>query len=366
MKLFELTRLLEDSEFMQETRIPVTITKDGSSNGIDCYLVYEKTEGSNVWYKYYAIGENLRVPSGNITHGGGEHHVINDREGYWCIGSGNATERDVIDNSISMPDSANDWSNYSIDFRFGVELDLYSICNVSDTKELPLIVSHPAKGSFFSYFTKHGNELYMTNTDNMKIHNDIEKHIFWTNSKGYHLIYRDTNQDNTPPFYDLINNQEYMFKIVPEELLGSALFSRKVYCSDKLCEVLDSMDINTCNGIINDVYSVQKFNYIDLSDKSNDRVSYLPNSKLKYFKNVNDAYDSSLRKKYQVHIKIGKFLKKLFNDWTEDDVRKAVSDFVAMTNTEFEVVRSSDIRHAYLEDNYVKIIGTLGDSCMRL
>lgn len=112
-------------------------------------------------------------------------------------------------------------------------------------------------------------------------------------------------------------------------------------------------------------------NFISPVEDKNDTLSFLPKSK---FEKVEDHWN-----KGRVNIKVGRFIKKFFNEfsitsWNIDDseIERFVNfykSFFSNDNSKLEVVEGSDISKYYLEDNYFNlngmVAGTLWNSCMR-
>jgi len=111
-------------------------------------------------------------------------------------------------------------------------------------------------------------------------------------------------------------------------------------------------------------------NYI--SNEDNETISYLPKAK---FEKVEDPWNSS-----RVKIKVGRFVKKFFNEFSitnwninDSEIERFVNfykSFFSNEGSKLEVIARSDISKYYLESNYHILdnyfaYGTLWNSCMR-
>jgi hypothetical protein len=125
-----------------------------------------------------------------------------------------------------------------------------------------------------------------------------------------------------------------------------------------------------CNGQL-DNHLKDEGNYISSVPGENDMISFLPKSK---YEKVEDPW-----KEGRVKIKIGRFIKKFFSEfsisnWNINDVEierfvNFYKSFFSNDNSKLEVVTGDDISKYYLEDNYYTLnglcYGTLWNSCMR-
>lgn len=125
-----------------------------------------------------------------------------------------------------------------------------------------------------------------------------------------------------------------------------------------------------CNGQL-DSHLKDEGNYISPVPDENDMISFLPKSK---YEKVENPW-----KEGRVKIKIGRFIKKFFSEfsitnWNINDaeIEKFVNfykSFFSNEKTKLEVVTGEDISKYYLEDSYYTLdgfrYGTLWNSCMR-
>lgn len=124
-----------------------------------------------------------------------------------------------------------------------------------------------------------------------------------------------------------------------------------------------------------------KYTLIDITDK-NDYISYIQVNRLvkdnpeEPYKEVNPPTskfwkDENLRTNH----KIGRWVTHLYKDvyksngytakQIEDFVNEYKSTFDSLGKPKFILLKGDDIKWAYLEDNYAKLTGQLGQSCMR-
>ena len=143
-------------------------------------------------------------------------------------------------------------------------------------------------------------------------------------------------------------------------------------------EMVDFLAFSSRESIISQIllngdntYFIFEGNYIKRAESEIDAVSFLPISKLE---KVEDVWN-----KYRVKIKIGRFIRKFFNEFTisnfsigDKDIEKFVNlykSYFSRDITKLKVVSGSDIQKYYLEENYHSVnghkIGTLWNSCMR-
>lgn len=126
-----------------------------------------------------------------------------------------------------------------------------------------------------------------------------------------------------------------------------------------------TMDSDSASSLI-----VEEGNYIKRVETEIDMVSYLPVSK---YEKVEDVWNKS-----RTPIKIGKFVRKFFNEYAisryeidDSKIEKFVNLFKSyfeMDLSKLKVVEGDDIMKYYLEDNYHingGAYGTLWNSCMR-
>jgi hypothetical protein len=125
-----------------------------------------------------------------------------------------------------------------------------------------------------------------------------------------------------------------------------------------------------CNGQL-DSHLKDEGNYISPVPDENDMISFLPKSK---YEKVENPW-----KEGRVKIKIGRFIKKFFSEfsitnWNINDaeIEKFVNfykSFFSNEKTKLEVVTGGEISKYYLEDSYYTLdgfrYGTLWNSCMR-
>lgn len=106
-----------------------------------------------------------------------------------------------------------------------------------------------------------------------------------------------------------------------------------------------------------------KMLYLDVTD-SDDKISYLD-------KRYEDITEDPYRDKRRKTIRVGRFLKRLFPNHSEQRIESMVNKYKALwkknyADLEFKLVQGEDIRKYYNEDNYVNIKGgNLSKSCMR-
>lgn len=125
-----------------------------------------------------------------------------------------------------------------------------------------------------------------------------------------------------------------------------------------------------CNGQL-DNHLKDEGNYICDVPGENDMISFLPKSK---YEKVEDPW-----KEGRVKIKIGRFIKKFFSEFSisnwhinDSEIERFVNfykSFFSNENSKLEIVTGEDISKYYLEDNYYTLdgmrYGTLWNSCMR-
>ena len=112
-------------------------------------------------------------------------------------------------------------------------------------------------------------------------------------------------------------------------------------------------------------------NYISIVPGEYDTISYLPKSKM--------DKELDVWNKNRVKIKIGRFIKKFFTEFSlvefkinDVEIEKFVNvykSYFSVDDKNFRIVEGSDIQKYYLEDSYHRengyINGTLWNSCMR-
>lgn len=134
----------------------------------------------------------------------------------------------------------------------------------------------------------------------------------------------------------------------------------------------DFLDYNYFTGVQSFrlvIYAVETdISFIDIGD-SIDTITYLPFNKF-------ELDDNPLKSKYRQKMKIGKFIKKLYDDNKTQitNSNRQIDDVVeiykhhmesVLGEKNFKIVSGEDIRFWYLEDNYVDGVGSLNKSCMR-
>ena len=166
-----------------------------------------------------------------------------------------------------------------------------------------------------------------------------------------------------------------------------------LHFSPELVELLQKIKTNKVSDFLLDrnkeSESESDVTFIDLTDK-NDTVTFLPVNRLvKYadelgYKNLLGLYikhrftsrETEAWVKGRTPISIGRFTNKIYSDYNEKISSKELEEFVNLFKSthdsilggkisKFEFVTGEKIRYFYLEDNYEKEGGQLGNSCMR-
>lgn len=143
-----------------------------------------------------------------------------------------------------------------------------------------------------------------------------------------------------------------------------------MYLSVDLQYILNQME----NPIAKDFLNLNKSNnkydisYIDIhKDKNNiGKVTFL--NSYKYKEIINNNYNVWNNKKRSQPTKIGKIIKKIFNDkYNLKTIESFTNEFKSKTNKNdnFRIVYGEEIAKWYLEENYSEIRGVLGNSCMK-
>lgn len=122
-----------------------------------------------------------------------------------------------------------------------------------------------------------------------------------------------------------------------------------------------------------------EFSYIDIDREKEDMVTFIPAQRAWMKFNFKDQSDANIRQPDESSIwkmpgrqqlSIGKFLNKVFDNFSEIAIDKFVNSYkaeiAAMTIYDrFKLVSGEDIRHWYAESNYETGSGQLNSSCMR-
>jgi hypothetical protein len=108
--------------------------------------------------------------------------------------------------------------------------------------------------------------------------------------------------------------------------------------------------------------------YLNISKNGDDMVSFLPSNRVSSVNEKGlDPYDNN----YRQDMKFGRFFRRysIFEEPLDQSIEFLTNVYKSFQNKEIfdrlELVEGEDIRHWYLEDNYVKGGGILNNSCMK-
>jgi len=191
----------------------------------------------------------------------------------------------------------------------------------------------------------------------------------------------------------MVNNfNEYLLDLLVESVKNKEI---KLFFSKRLRSIIQNIENEYDNNISKELLSSEnsdfssKISYIDLDDSGIDMVSFITVPKvvdnlikdkgynseddiesLDYYSYIGN--DSIMFQKNRTKIKIGKLIKKLFDDKFEnsgkpgEDIETFVNIFKSFRDTsKFEIVSGDDIKYWYNEKQYSEGDGTLNNSCMR-
>jgi hypothetical protein len=156
-----------------------------------------------------------------------------------------------------------------------------------------------------------------------------------------------------------------------DSLLESMLISTKDFKNILYDMPSDNKISDVLYAMIDDKQDIKTaYNYINQSDK-NDEISFIPDNQYQRFIAKGDDIESKTKSKAKIGRMIRQILKDNGHDFSEPDIEKFVNQFKSTWNRlhgvgrKVEIVKGDDIIHWYNENNYFKLDGTLGNSCMR-
>jgi len=126
-----------------------------------------------------------------------------------------------------------------------------------------------------------------------------------------------------------------------------------------ILESLERIDVKT------------NINYIGISTRSNDELSFIPDTQFQRFISKGDREISLKTKSFA---SVGRAFRQLLTSFeipfTDKEIEQFVNEYKSWwdnnySNKKFEIVKGEEILKWYLEENYTEEKSTLGNSCMR-
>jgi hypothetical protein len=114
--------------------------------------------------------------------------------------------------------------------------------------------------------------------------------------------------------------------------------------------------------------SLENMSYLDI-DIENKKVTYLKYTDRSEYSSINERYNDP--KNLRISTKIGRLVRKLSTSLSDREIELINDHFLtycaenSFSNSPLIVWTPDKVPYAYLENNYSKMAGTLGNSCMR-
>jgi len=190
------------------------------------------------------------------------------------------------------------------------------------------------------------------------------------------------------PYKKFLNEADELISEEPKKYVKGEKKLMKLFLSPKLTDFLRKMIATgdfQVKSVANRILGLKQtdelfdLSYVDVDANKDDTISFMPSARAWRNMDFVDQEDANIepspddpcwKASGRQTVAIGKFVNKLFDDFSDVAVAKFVNAYkaeIAATQifNRFKVVRGQDIRHYYSEKTYAGREGTLGGSCMR-